>query len=104
LHAKEKGRGQKTGLFSSKRVRLFEEYAVLTKVDQSRSADPGEWDNLFPAELAGLPNIPTAINLSHSAWTSSALVIVLEPPRKRKGQAGEYGSPGGPGKQQKVSC
>jgi hypothetical protein len=46
-------------LYSVLKRGLLEGYAILTKAVQSGSADPGEWDNLFPAELAGLPNIPT---------------------------------------------
>ena len=44
-----------------------------------------------------------AIKLLHSAWTSNALVIALEPPRKRKGQAGERVSQGGTGKRRKAT-
>jgi hypothetical protein len=53
-------------LYSVLSVGLLEGYAILTKAVQSGSADPGEWDNLFPAELAGLPNIPTLIELDKS--------------------------------------
>jgi hypothetical protein len=31
----------------------------LNKYHSSGSADSGEWDNLVPTELAGLPDIPT---------------------------------------------
>ena len=44
-----------------------------------------------------------AIELLHSAWTSNALVIALEPLRKRKGQAGERVSQEGTGKRRKAT-
>jgi hypothetical protein len=41
-------------------VKLLVGYAVITYIARSGSADPGEWDNLVPTELAELADIPTS--------------------------------------------
>ena len=45
-------------------MKLLVAHAVLTYIARSGSADPGEWDNLVPTELAELADIPTLIKLS----------------------------------------
>jgi hypothetical protein len=56
-------------------VKLLVGYAFLTYIARSGLADPGEWDNLVPTELAELPDIPTVfliITILFSfLWTGS---------------------------------
>jgi hypothetical protein len=50
-------------------VKLLVGYAVLTYIARSGSADPGEWDNLVPTELAELADIPTHMTRKSTNFT-----------------------------------
>jgi hypothetical protein len=60
-------------------VKLLVGYAVLTYIARSGSADPGEWDNLVPTELAELADIPTISVFSSKSKLGVAALFEEQP-------------------------
>jgi len=63
-------------------VKLLVGYAVLTHITCIWSADPDEWDNLVPTELAELADIPTCFSSrrSHRASNMDSVMHRGRPP------------------------